>query len=67
MVALEIEGAAWTKGRHTSGVGFMGDCWKYNTAAVRGWKVLRFTYEMIERDFDFARALLELALGAEKE
>jgi len=41
-VAVEIEGGVWTGGRHTSGAGFIADSEKYNTAAVLGWKVLRF-------------------------
>lgn len=42
-VAIEIEGAAFTSGRHTRGAGFVGDMEKYNEAAFYGWKVLRFT------------------------
>ena len=40
-VALEIEGAIWTGGRHTRGKGFASDMEKYNAAAVLGWIVLR--------------------------
>jgi very-short-patch-repair endonuclease len=40
-VALEVEGAVWTHGRHTRGSGFVKDMEKYNTAAVLGWMVLR--------------------------
>lgn len=55
-LAVEIEGGAFSGGRHTSGVGFRNDIEKYNTAARLGWTVLRFlpenigqtdTYEMI--------------------
>lgn len=42
-VALEIEGGAWTGGRHTRGKGFIGDMEKYNNAALLGWRVLRVT------------------------
>ena len=40
-VALEVEGGAFTQGRHTRGVGFLGDCEKYSEAAARGWLIVR--------------------------
>ncbi len=57
-VAVEIEGAVWTQGRHTRGSGFVKDMEKYNTAASLGWRILRFTpsemglsetYKLIEK------------------
>lgn len=42
-VAIEIEGAVWTGGRHTRGAGYVKDCEKYNAAAELGWVVLRYT------------------------
>ena len=47
MVAVELEGGTWTGGRHTRPVGFEQDCEKYNEAAIMGWKVLRFTVNMV--------------------
>ena len=47
-IAIECEGGTWTQGRHTRGSGFAGDCEKYNTAAMLGWRVFRFTSEMIK-------------------
>lgn len=41
LVALEVEGGAWTGGRHTRGKGFLNDCEKYSEAAVMGWAVIR--------------------------
>lgn len=41
MVALEVEGGVWIRGRHTRGTGFVRDMEKYNAAAVLGWSVLR--------------------------
>lgn len=48
LVAVEIEGGIWAKGRHTRGSGFTDDCEKYNAAALRGWRVFRFTDAMVE-------------------
>jgi very-short-patch-repair endonuclease len=42
-LAVEVEGAVWTGGRHTRGAGFEHDVDKYNSAACLGWQVLRFT------------------------
>ena len=42
-VALEVEGAIWTGGRHTRGAGFLKDMEKYNEATLQGWRVLRCT------------------------
>ena len=48
MIALEIEGGAWTQGRHTRGKGYEGDCEKYSEAAILGWKVIRATTGMMK-------------------
>jgi hypothetical protein len=48
-IAFECEGAIWTQGRHTRGSGFLQDCYKYNAAALLGWRVLRYTPEMIDQ------------------
>lgn len=42
-IALEVEGAVWTQGRHTRPRGFLGDMEKYNAATVMGWRVVRTT------------------------
>lgn len=42
-LALEIEGGAWTGGRHTRGAGFVKDIDKYNAATIKGWRLLRST------------------------
>jgi very-short-patch-repair endonuclease len=51
MLAVEIEGGSWTRGRHTRGAGFRNDCEKYNAAGKAGWTVLRFTCDMVEDGF----------------
>lgn len=40
-VAAEVEGGVFRGGRHQRPSGFIGDCEKYNTAAMMGWTVLR--------------------------
>lgn len=42
-IAIEVEGGAFTSGRHTRGRGFIADMEKYNRATVLGWRVLRYT------------------------
>lgn len=46
-IALEQEGGAWTRGRHTRGKGFIKDMAKYNAAAIQGWCVLRVTPDQL--------------------
>jgi very-short-patch-repair endonuclease len=41
-IAVELEGAVWTGGRHTRGGGFLADMEKYNALTSMGWRLLRF-------------------------
>lgn len=50
MVAVEVDGGAYSGGRHTRGAGFEADCEKLNTAALLGWTVFRVTPGMIDRN-----------------
>jgi len=61
MVAVECEGGVWSRGRHVRGKGFENDCEKYSTAAAMGWKVLRVTAGMLDRD---ALGFLDLLIRA---
>jgi very-short-patch-repair endonuclease len=49
-IAVELEGGVWSGGRHVRPKGFTTDCIKYNMLALHGWRVLRFTTEMVEDD-----------------
>jgi very-short-patch-repair endonuclease len=46
-IALEVEGAIWARGRHTTGAGFADDADKYNLATLAGWRVFRITDRQI--------------------
>ena len=46
-IAIEIEGGAWSGGRHTRGAGFITDAEKYNTAALWGWTVFRLPSPLV--------------------
>jgi very-short-patch-repair endonuclease len=46
-LAVEVDGATWINGRHTRGKGYEKDCEKLNEAAILGWKILRFTTDMV--------------------
>src|SRR5512139_2565785 len=47
MIAAEIEGGVWVGGRHVTGSGYTLDCRKYNLAQLAGWRVFRFTADML--------------------
>jgi very-short-patch-repair endonuclease len=59
-IGIECEGGIYSGGRHVRGNGFEADCFKYNQAALDGWRVLRFTKSMI--DSGAAIAQIELAV-----
>ena len=65
---IEVDGGSWINGRHSRGAGFAADCAKTNAAALLGFRVLRFTPEMVESGVALAtieRALLPVALFRE--
>ena len=63
LVAVEVEGGAYSGGRHTRGKGFEGDCEKYNEASLDGWTLIRVTPKMINDGR--ALAWIERALALE--
>lgn len=40
---IEIDGGIFSGGRHTRGAGFLADCEKLNSAAMLGYRVLRYS------------------------
>jgi len=65
-VAVEIEGGSWSQGRHTRGAGYAGDCAKYNAAVMSGWRVLRFTSDMLYSDLRACVAQVVALLDGEQ-
>jgi very-short-patch-repair endonuclease len=47
-ILIEVEGGIWSNGRHTRGKGYIADIEKYNSAAVLGYTVLRFSTEQVK-------------------
>lgn len=42
-LALEVHGAVWTGGRHTTGAGMTKDCEKFSAAAIMGYRLIQCT------------------------
>lgn len=55
-LAIEIEGGIYVGGRHVRGAAFEVDTVKYNTAALLGWRVLRFGPAAVRTDGFIAEA-----------
>lgn len=61
-IAIEVEGGAWTRGRHTRPQGFIADMEKYNRAVADGWKLIRVTpQQLLSRETIF---LIKKAIGS---
>lgn len=52
MIAIEVEGGTWLPGggRHNRPKGYADDCAKYNAAQTQGFRLFRFTTDMIAND-----------------
>lgn len=59
MLAVEVDGGTWTGGRHTTGKGYEGDSRKVNRAVLLGWRVLRYTSNMV-RDGEAIGEIVEV-------
>ena len=63
-IAVEIEGGTFCRdqgSRHIRGVGYRKDCEKYNAAVKLGWRVLRYTTDMLaDDDFCIVKDVKEL-------
>lgn len=64
-IAAECDGGSWIYGRHNRPAGFARDLEKMNHAMLSGWKVLRFTTEMIAdgRALQMLRAALKMPVS----
>lgn len=47
-ILVEIEGGIWSGGRHTRGIGYLGDMEKYNAATMMGFQVIRFSTDQVK-------------------
>jgi very-short-patch-repair endonuclease len=57
LLAIEIDGGVWTKGRHSRGAGQVADMEKQSEAACLGWRIIRITPDQTKRPetFDLIR------------
>jgi very-short-patch-repair endonuclease len=46
-VAVEVEGGTWIAGRHSRGSTMAKDMAKYNRGTILGWRILRYSTEMV--------------------
>lgn len=57
-VAIELEGGTWVVGRHNHPASIEADMEKYNTASELGWKLIRLTPGMLDREPDRWRSVI---------
>lgn len=51
MTLIELEGGAYSAGRHTRPKGFVEDVFKYNSATMLGYRVVRIATGMANADY----------------
>lgn len=49
LLAVEIDGGVWIKGRHNTGAGTLADMEKFAGLAALGWRVIRCTPQHVMR------------------
>ena len=64
-IAVEIDGGAFIKGRHTRGVGFIKDMEKHNQLVLDGWMLLRFTPDQVQDGY--AGHIIQILLNRKEE
>ena len=47
-LAVEVDGGNWSGGRHVRGAGFAKDAEKQNAMTLAGWRLLRYTPDMVK-------------------
>ena len=63
MLAVELEGAIWTNGRHSRGRGMLNDQEKYNWATAHGWRVLRYSRDNLRNFIEDFKQVQETIKG----
>ena len=68
-VAVEVEGGAFTNGRHTRGTGFIADMEKYNELTCQGWALIRTTPQLLltEKTLQNVRRCANLCVFLQKK
>lgn len=66
LIAAEVHGGVYSRGRHTRGKGFTEDRQKINAASLAGWTVFEFTTEMVESG-EAVRTLEKVLRGTSAE
>jgi very-short-patch-repair endonuclease len=66
LLAVEVDGGQWTRGRHMQAQGAANDNEKYNEAQLAGWRVLRFATDQV-KDGSACQTVRRAFVGAKSE